>query len=446
MIAVSNAYTELAKTNIRPKCEPVIVVSGQNENGNDISIKWTANELQELKLKRGIDPVGRELPYMELSWKELYTGNFNEENYPEKYNNVVKYMAVDLTFIQDLYFSWETAKKKEIINVPRLFLTAKPTIKGKTITWIARDILYFLESLQAKSFEANIPYRNMLRWFLLDERASLKNAKEMITAIQNTQSNLLKDSNELLLKDIAVEGSTKDILLRLGNIKSYYWNFTNNIAELKSLLSLNESLSQLPIKTVYDFTATVMYDYPALKANPTVSAYSYKQYVCELDDKNKYVLFPYETVSRKGLTFYHYAYNGLGKPTDDLFSKGLGKSTYSTSANLTVIPANLNGVEMFIKTENIGEVFTEDNRCNPYSNTDDEITDRVGCLSRYFCKGNYSAEIMSLTNLALEPSDLISVETNLFDSEKRITKFGVVLKIEIEYNGSLKQKTTVHTV
>lgn len=446
MIPVSNTYKELVKSNIRPKCEPVIVVSGRVEDGEDVYMRWTANEIKELKFRRGIDPVGRELPYMELTWTEIYTGKLNEENYPEKYNNVCKYMAVDLRFVQDLLFSWESIKRQEAFFMPRMFLTARPTIQGNKITWVARDVLYFLESLQAKGFEPNIPYRNALRWFLLDERGNVRNSTEMLTALQNSQSNILKGDAETLKKNVVVEGRSKDILLGLANIKSYYWNFKENTAVLDSLFSLIDSMEFFPIETVYDFTSNVMYNYPTMRANPTLSAYSFKQYVCELDEGNKYTLSPYETLIKKGVKFYHYAYKGLGKPTDTTFTNEFGKATYSKENTLNITPANLNGIEFSINTANDGETFTEDNRCNPYNNTDREILDRVEYLSKYFKKGSYSAEVVSLPNVALETGDLVTTETNLFNGEKRVSKYAVVLKIELEYNGSLKQKTLLHTM
>ena len=117
MLQVSDAYEELVKSNIRPKCEPIIKISGTDNEGKEIELIWKAKNIKDLNYKRSIDPIGRELPYMELTWTEIYTGNLNAENYPEKYNNVAKYMAVELTFMQDLgfYNTWKTlnnSKKK----------------------------------------------------------------------------------------------------------------------------------------------------------------------------------------------------------------------------------------------------------------------------------------------------------------------------------------------
>ena len=60
MLAVSDAYKELVKSNIRPKCEPIIRVSGKDNTGKDIEIIWKASNIKDLKYKRAIDPIGRE--------------------------------------------------------------------------------------------------------------------------------------------------------------------------------------------------------------------------------------------------------------------------------------------------------------------------------------------------------------------------------------------------
>ena len=104
MISVSQKFLELMQSNIRPKIEPTITVKGQDSEGNQVVLTWTPSNIQDMKYKREIDPVGRTLRYMELTWTERYYGKLNAENYPEKYNNIVKYMAVELSFEQSLGF------------------------------------------------------------------------------------------------------------------------------------------------------------------------------------------------------------------------------------------------------------------------------------------------------------------------------------------------------
>ena len=232
MITVSDAYKELVKSNTRPKCEPIIKVSGIDNTGKEIELIWNANNIKDLTYKRSIDPVGRELPYMELTWKEIYTGKLNAENYPEKYNNIIQYMQVELFFVQDLGFyntwktlfsggitwkdlfngSWKQLKNqvtKETIAMPKLFLSAKPTISGQTITWVARDLLYFLEDEKVKNFKIGASsgdYRllkNVLSYFLIDSRACFLNNPDMFDAISASVSDILNCDDEFrLTKDI----------------------------------------------------------------------------------------------------------------------------------------------------------------------------------------------------------------------------------------------------
>ena len=175
MIQVSNAYKELVESNIRPKCEPIINVSGTDNTGKEVKITWNSKDIKDLTLKRAADPIGRELPFMELTWTEIYTGKLNATSYPEKYNNIVSYMKVELSFVQDLGYyniwqslvndgktwkdlfsqnvTWRQLKKtipQETIKIPTMFLSAKPTIKGQTITWVAKDLLSFLENSVSK--------------------------------------------------------------------------------------------------------------------------------------------------------------------------------------------------------------------------------------------------------------------------------------------------------
>ena len=61
MLTVASSYLNLVKSNMRPKVEPVIKVTGEDENGNAVSLVWEASNIQKLTYKRGIDPVVREI-------------------------------------------------------------------------------------------------------------------------------------------------------------------------------------------------------------------------------------------------------------------------------------------------------------------------------------------------------------------------------------------------
>ena len=176
MIAVSDKFLEIVKSNVRPPIKPVITVTGKDANGNNVSLTWKSNNIIDMSYKRGIDPTGQTLPYMELTWKEFYFGKLNSDNYPEKYENVVKYLMVDLSFelehktfrtwgdvsqftwaeLSTTFGNWGNVKKEKtsfsISSIPKMMLLAKPTIDGHTITWTARDFMYFLDIDKYVSF------------------------------------------------------------------------------------------------------------------------------------------------------------------------------------------------------------------------------------------------------------------------------------------------------
>lgn len=468
MISVSQKFLELMQSNIRPKIEPTITVRGQDNEGNQVVLTWEPSNIQNMTYKRGIDPVGRTLPYMELTWTEIYYGKLNAENYPEKYNNIVKYMAVELSFLQSLRFfstwkdlysdgytwknvrewfkTWKRVKNwdpKERVKFPTMFLVAKPTIQGQTITWTARDLFYFLNQTHAKSFAENINYRNPIRWFLLDERGNFRNSNEIFEAITETQSRAISNVDGNLDKIIVFDGSTKNLLMNYASIRNYYWDFENNYAVLKSFADLN-------VKTIadFEFSANIIREYPQLTENLDMSAYSFKQYLAEVDEENSYTLSPAEIITYKGANFYKFLFKGLGvQSSGSGFSiSNVAKDTINTVNSITVAPVNFNSYENTIMKDNVGEVFVEDNPLNPYSSSDIFIVNRADILAKWFGSKKYSMELNSLSNVALETGDLVTVPTNLFNGDTRIVKNAIVVGIELEYNGALKQKTLLHEV
>jgi hypothetical protein len=469
MITVSQKFLELMQSNIRPKIEPTITVKGQDNEGNQVVLTWRPSNIQNMTYKRGIDPVGRTLPYMELTWTEIYYGKLNSENYPEKYNNIVKYMAVELSFEQSLGFfntwedlystgytwknvleqfkTWKNVKRgvsKETVKLPTMFLVAKPTIQGQTITWTARDLFYFLNQSHTKSFAQDINYRNPIRWFLLEERGNFRSSNEVFEAITETQKRAENDSTGNLDKIIVFDGSTKNLLMNYASARNEYWDFENNYAVLKSFLGIN--LNNRP--AVFEFSSNIIKEYPQLTENLNVSTYSFKQYFAEVDEENSYTLSPAETITYKGANFYKFLFKGLGIPSSSSgFSiSSVAKDAIDTVDSITVSPVNLNSYENSITIDNVGEVFIEDNPLNPYSSSDTFADRRALYIADWFGSKKYSMVLNSLSNVALETGDLVNVPTNLFNGDTRVVKNAVVVGIELEYNGALKQKTLLHEV
>lgn len=480
MIQVSDAYKELVKSNIRPKCEPIIKVSGIDNTGKEIELVWNAKNIKDLKFKRGIDPVGRELPYMELTWTEIYTGKLNAENYPEKYNNIAKYMNVELSFVQDLGFyntwktlfnsgttwknlfdggiTWKQLKKQvtqETIKMPKMFLSAKPTIKGQTITWIAKDMLNFANGEECIEFFGNIEdplkLKNLVSYFLSNLRGSFINSTELVEFCTNTISDLLlrNDIEDVLDKTIICDGEIKNIIMNLLSIYNYYLDFRNGIITIKK---------SNPSNAVCAYKDKVLYNQPEIENSTNISSYNFKYRIAKLDTNTTKSVRP-DWIESFGDGYYrkHYALEGYGQAftaggESDPINYGQPKTAdlvepTDIPTEIVVMPITYNAYNEIKNIDNIGEVFIEDNPINPYDLNSNVITERIEFLNRYF--SNYSSSISfdALANVSVETGDVIQVDTNLYDEQgNKIIKNGLVVYLELSYNGSLKQKIKAHEV
>ena len=481
MIPVSDAYKELVKSNIRPTCEPIIKVSGIDNTGKEIELIWNAKNIKDLNYKRSIDPVGRELPYMELTWTEIYTGKLNAESYPEKYNNITKYMQVELSFVQDLGFyntwktlfgsgitwkdlfngsvSWKQLKNqvtKETIAMPKLFLSAKPTISGQTITWSARDLLYFLEDEKVKSFKigsSSGDYRllkNVLSYFLIDSRACFLNNRDMFDAISESVSDILNCDDEFrLTNDIIFDGKTKDILKNLVSIENKFLNFKDNKIYFESINNIDSNVI---------FNSNIMYEKPIIKQGTNISGYSFKSYNIIRDESAIYELSPVVANLKleDGQTFEYYIFNfkGYGEVVspeeyrDDseiifYIMPKFGKGT----PTISVCPINYNAYDNFINNYKVGDIFNENNPLFVYDKDTETAKTRLAFLNNYFNEKSSTIEFTALPNFSLEPSDIVTAETELYDeNQQKIFKKVLIVSSEISYNGSFKQKIICHEV
>lgn len=473
MYSVSDEFLKLMSSNIRPKTEPTITVKGEDVEGNVVSLTWKPRNIKDMTYKRGIDPVGRSLPYMELTWTEIYYGKLTEENYPEKYNNIVKYMSVELSFKQQIgifntwksildagetwqslfekYNTWKRVKNNpnppniayEKVTFPTMFLVAKPTISGQTITWTARDLFYFLNENASKNFITGINYRNPIRWLLLNERGNFLNSDEIFRALSKSQleADTTKDGN--LDEPIIFDNTTKNLLMNYASIRNYYWDFKDNYILLKNFTDLTE-----PTNSVFRFTGRIIKQYPQLTQNLDISAYSFKRYVAETDEDNAYILSPSGIIDYQGEKFYKFLFKGFGKVLAGSVvpSNTISKDAIVENDKITVVPVNFNYYEEIIHTKKQGEIFVEDNPLNPYSSSNSFIVDRFNLLNKWFSSQQYSMETNGLPNVAVETGDLAEVETNLFKNGKRVIKNAIVVGLELHYNGALTQKTLFHEV
>jgi hypothetical protein len=449
VFAISEKFEKILKSNIRPKSEPTIKLKGNGVSGESVELEWGAGNIQSMTFKRGIDPLGRTLPYMELTWTELYLGKFNAENFPEKYNSIKEHMTVELSVTQNLGFfnSWKNVAKgveAETIEFPTMYLVGKPVVDGQTITWTARDLMFFLNTHNSDGFVAGIDYVNPARRFLLDERANFQSSDDMVFAVFLTDKNLSEQDFGVLENNIILDDETRNILMNFFSVKGFYWDFDRKWMELKR--ATNILVQQ---NAVFSFEGNIMYKFPELTRNQNVSAYLYKQYRAEQTDETPYTVKPTSAVSVNGEEVNWFVFDGFGIPE----AKGSGfvvshisNKTYSTANELSVSPVKYNSYEKLVAIQKTGIPYEEDNPCNIYGSNSTETMEKVDFLSRYFNSECYTMAFETLGVLPVETGDIVSVETNLFEGEKRLNKKGVVVELEVTYNGAFKQKTIVHEV
>ena len=472
MIETSEAYKEIMESNVRPKCEPTITVSGIDNTGNNISLTWGPSNIQELKYKRSCDIIGKNLPYMQLEWTELYTGKLNEEYYPEKYNNVTKYMAVDVTFKQSLGFfntwkllyqnqlSWKEIFNKtltwrqifnsvasEEIKLPRMFLEARPTISGGKIKWVAKDLMYFLDFQQTKAFYKGIPYYNPLIWLLVDSRGIFKNNPEMYETLNASVQNLknLSETSSLTLDaDIIMDGTTKDIIKNYASLLNRWIDFDN---EGKIVVKYDDNFGVLPSTYAQHYTSILMYDFPEITNGTDISAYNFKNYELTVDTVETYTVTPYLYTTFQGQNIYRGDYKKYGRATSLEVAEEIGYFIAINQNPITVNPVEYRGFDNSISNSEIGEIFNEDNPINPFSSQSEIQKSRFTRLKKYYNKNCASLSFQGLANPAIETGVYIQIDTNLYDnSGEKIVKNALVVEIEIEYNGSMKEKIIAHEV
>ena len=484
MIAVSDKFLEIVKSNVRPPIKPVITVQGEDANGKNVFLTWKSNDIIDMSYKRGIDPTGQTLPYMELTWKEFYFGKLNAQNYPEKYDNVAKYMAVSLSFTQEIKklniweefknTTWETLKNltwrelfksdnSETVYFPTMFLVARPVVEGHTITWTARDLLYFLNENVLHCFHSGIQWKNHLRWLLLNEIGNFSRNFDIVDGLLSSNNDIKNSTLTSLNRDavgiIVFEGNTKNLLKNFALVQNFYLDFSGNKIVPKDFIALVRSSSKIP---VFKFTKKIMREQPKLTRNTDISSFSMKRYYVQEKTDEQYQLEPaevltYEDTNGNSFNYGKYIYKGWGRSTAQSSKLGgfiskdaWSKITEGEDSSITVTPVEINGIiETWDNTDKktAGEIYVEDNPLNYLGYAEPASVQKKLSLNLWHSSDKYSVELNSLSNVALEMGDLVEVETNLYDNSGNfLTKRAVIVGIEMTYNGTLKQKTLLHEV
>lgn len=464
MISVSQAYKNLTKSNIRPKCEPFIKLSGKDEQGNEVNFVWSAKNLKDFSYKRGIDPIGRELPYMELTWTEIYSGKLDEELFPEKYNNIGKYMKVVLEFHQNLSFfntwktifdkgltwadllgkTWKQVKnevEKEVIIFPTLFLTAKPIYNKQTITWKAVDVLSLLQENQTKAFISDAKTKNIIKYFIINEIGNFRQSPDVADCLTQSKYNFdenldIYDGNTIE-KDIICDGITKDLIVKILQLRNVYIDFNNDGSF--GMMSLGRSVENGL------FTKNTLRAFPEVQKNPNISNYIFKSYTFTKNTDKTYTKTPVYYKTIKGYDVFKVDFDGYGTTDDGAGFLSLTQLSTLTTDPVHIIPVNWNSSDNIIVGAEKGEVLSEDISMNPYNSDDWYAQERFKYLKSYFDKSS-TAKFSCLPDLSVTTGDIVQVETNLYKGAEATPKKCLVVKMELKYNGTVKQSFTTHEI
>lgn len=482
-MSFSDKLLEIMKSNIRPKCEPKITVTGTAADGTTKTIEWNAKDIKSLSFHRSIDPVGRNLPIMELSWTEIYYGKFNAQNFPIKYNNIAKYMTVNLEFHQFLgfYQTWKTLKSMtwkqvkaltwkqvknevafETVKMPMMFLSATPEISGHTIKWTAKDALSFLTENQIKEFGASlslggsglkIPRYNPIVYLLINARAAFNHSKELFDYYTRTINyfNGLEKTN-LLPTGIIFDGATNSEIMNYLSPLDEYLDFDEDKIikkEFDGSRNITTTDVNIPLK--------LQYGNPTCEPCTPMSAYSYKQYRITATNGTETVspstseLFG--TVSGKTAYKNEYYFKGYGQ----ILGSDIGYKYWeinraisleeTQTATLEYNPLEYNPIDYTINIGNTsGESYNEDNHLNVYGET--KNSSRGYNLANWFSGNNHVIKNQTPAMFNWEIGEWAKVETLLWDdtTNKNYIAFSRLLEYTIEYNGAIRQTNIGHEV
>lgn len=471
-MSYSEKFLEIMNSNIRPKCEPKITVSGTAEDDTAVNIVWNAKDIKSLTFHRSIDPVGRNLPVMELQWTEVYKGKFNSQNFPFKYTNVSKLMAVNLEFHQYLgfYQTWKTLKaltwkevksltwkkvKEEVayetIKLPTLFLKSTPEVSGQTIKWTAVDPLSFWATKhQSMTAYEDIPYYTVLWNYIF---ASSSGFPVQLSQFYDSTLNyiLALNSEELLGTNVVLDGEVNSEMVKYLSPKNRYLDFDTEHLLIKAFspYKTGTPVTTIPLK--------MQYKSPKYEFAAQISRYSYKKYQWARHDESDKELSPSKVdlleEQEDGTKLYAltYIFEGYGIPhyggvgtefVDNITSLTIVST--DPAEKMTVTPVSYNSTDSYIEKSDVsGEIYSEDNSLNVYTET--QLATRYEYLSSWFNSKNHIVSIDTPALLNLNVGELANVETMMYNEDgTNLVVPSMLLEYTLSYTGALKQTSVFH--
>lgn len=448
MIINDTELNALMNESIRPKCTPLIDVTMiKGENGESIYRAWNENTVLNLTYKRGVDPIGRTLPYMELVWSEPNTEQaFKSETMsrPEDFGTLSR---VTFTFTQYMDFGGEN--KKTVFMYP-LWLVGAPVVNGNEVVWTARDMMYFLNNKQEIGFQKGLNFRNPLRYFLLDERAGHKSNPyddSFIDAIQVTQDRIKDDTEPIINTVVVYDGKTKNLLKDIASTRNYFWDFDRYGIVLRHI---SELLNKTDV--VHTFRGDTMKKYPDLTQNSNISAFSFARHRAKIKTNEEYTLTEPSAIEESlGVVVKRYDLEDWGTVTGRDGGHTLPNTinkvvlTAENTNSITIAPVSITSEELFVNNNKVGELYSENNTCF-YKEGNSKMAPRMELLNQYFNENVYTLQFEGLPHFAIEPCDFVGVQTNIFENGERVVKKGIVVEQELSYNGAWTEKLIVHEV
>jgi hypothetical protein len=480
MLPVSDLFREIVSSSVRPKCEPTIVV--ENAFGEGRNLVWEAKNISKMTYKRGIDPLGRSLPFMELRWTEIYKGKLNENSYPQIYEGITEMLPVRLEFKQSYGFtntwknifqnkvtwkqmfqekkSWRSVRnvsQKETFQFPALFLAGKPTISGSEIEWVAYDFLRFLNNKVDSCFYAQSYFWIIPKVIALNSCSAFLNQKPFVeTIVDFVESFNAQDLNEFCDSMVIFDGTANSLIKDWISLKGKYLDFSLKSANVKEIFTDF-------FDTGYHFGLNFQYENPKITKNENVSSYEFKTYFAQKNEEKKYLRkwskykkFYGSIGGSNDFFLFFYVFDKYGEAIDcesdikravKVVAENSSYVPSEEDQQIEVIPIDRTSFEQTIVNDNNGTAYIEDNYLNIYDKNSEEMIAKNQNICKYFNKKSDSIVIKTLPNVSLETGDLITVETNLFDTiGNRIRKTAVIIENELQYNGSLIQTIKAHEV
>lgn len=468
MLSCSENFNNIMKSNIRPRLEALIVVSGYGINGEYVTLTWESSELQSIKWTRSIDPTGNELPCIELQWTEIYMDKLDAELGIEKYRQILPQMKVELFWRQaisaeetwralydnnitwgalyDSRKTWDNVMPIEQIFTPTLFLKSKPTIKDNVITWTAVDILAFADFEHKKYYSAgnNITIKNLAMLMLMDYRANVWENMQMRDALTNSIGNIdnleLSEEENVINHDLILNGKMKENLKNLLASRNLFLDFDNfGILIVKRLEQRNVD---------FEINENILHSYPTVTLLNSIKQYNCKEYLVEKNTNKSYDVTASESYEVDGLALYRYNFDGDGVSENEYSEINYDIEVQNeNNETISVVPLKTNSYDYSYVDQTLknGDAITEKNPTIPFDVNHDIPFGRIRYLRKFQKEGFALLEANFLGHPALSVGDRVTIPTDLFDDNgERITKDGFVQKFVFEYKGYSNEKITIN--